>query len=228
MEIYKIQNKINKKVYIGLSTQGWKVRINHHKSEARRGCDYKLHRAIRKYGVENFKFNLLESCESNEELIGREIFWIDALKATDDEFGYNMTKGGDGTLGRMHSEETKKLQSEAGLNCSSNRHLPIQATNTFTGEMLLFKSNRSASKFLDIPEQTLYNHLLKGGGKCSEEAWDIIKRDDLKPIPKARMTKRDPEQVKQHMLNMQAASSEARKDDNEWKEKSYKTTIFGW
>lgn len=56
--------------------------------------DYPLMRAFRKYGVDNFKFEIIEECEV-EELNQREIYWIDYF----DTFfhGYNQTLGGDTT-----------------------------------------------------------------------------------------------------------------------------------
>ena len=53
--IYKIQNLINGKIYIGQSVH-IKARFNAHKSEARNGNTRPLYNAIRKYGVENFSF----------------------------------------------------------------------------------------------------------------------------------------------------------------------------
>lgn len=107
-EIYKITNKINNKIYIGLTIQGVKVRFLHHLYEARSGSPFPIHRAIRKYGEENFELEIVKSIESSEELKELEKFYIKEFKANNRQFGYNMTEGGDGTFGRLHSEETKE------------------------------------------------------------------------------------------------------------------------
>lgn len=67
--IYKITNLINNKIYIGQSMdihRRWRA----HKSSAfNENCsiqDYPLYRAFRKYGIENFSFEILEECLSTE------------------------------------------------------------------------------------------------------------------------------------------------------------------
>lgn len=93
--IYKITNNINGKVYIGQSVD-IKRRWKEHKKEAfykKSHCfDYPLYRAIRKYGIENFKFEILEECPQ-DMLNELEIFYINEYKATG-ENGYNQNDGG--------------------------------------------------------------------------------------------------------------------------------------
>ena len=88
--IYKIQNLINGKIYIGQSVH-IKARFNAHKSEARNGNTRPLYNAIRKYGVENFSFEVIEEC-SEEKLNEREIYWIKKYDSFHN--GYNLTPGG--------------------------------------------------------------------------------------------------------------------------------------
>ena len=96
--IYKITNLVNGKVYIGQSTDIHR-RIIVHKSrafqenDAQRDCH--LYRAIRKYGVQNFEFEVVEECPVSE-LNAKEILYIDMYKSYDEEYGYNMTRGGEG------------------------------------------------------------------------------------------------------------------------------------
>jgi len=108
-EVYKIVNKINSKVYVGITNQGIKTRWYKHCSDAIHDSQFPLHRAIRKYGQDNFDVILLEECNSSEELCEREKYWIKQLGSlVKDNKGYNVTEGGDGTFGRYHSEETKE------------------------------------------------------------------------------------------------------------------------
>lgn len=94
--IYVITNRINKKQYVGLSTncvRRWydhrSKSINSHKKD---DIEKPLYRAMRKYGLDNFSFSILEECPK-ELLCEREVFWIEKLKSYSD--GYNATIGGD-------------------------------------------------------------------------------------------------------------------------------------
>ena len=72
--IYLIQNKINNKVYIGLSVN-IEERWQHHRSlylkTDSKEVNKPLYLAFRKYGIENFDFKILEEC-SLEELFDKE------------------------------------------------------------------------------------------------------------------------------------------------------------
>ena len=95
--IYKIENSINHKCYIGQAKDIHK-RWNRHRTEPFNtkgpSYNYPLYRAIRKYGLNNFTFEILEECKVSE-LNEKEIFYI---KKFDTFFnGYNQTFGGDNT-----------------------------------------------------------------------------------------------------------------------------------
>lgn len=102
--IYKIENLINGKVYIGQSVD-IKERWNEHKlinsrtsKEALKKQKYPLYLAFQKYGLENFSFEILEEC-SLEELDMKEQFYIKKYNSYIDfpnSNGYNLTLGGNG------------------------------------------------------------------------------------------------------------------------------------
>ena len=87
--IYIIRNTINTKVYVGQATVSIKLRFQNHLSAARRGKDYIIGKAIRKYGEGNFYAELLEECLA-EELNDREIFWISHFNSTNN--GVNLVR----------------------------------------------------------------------------------------------------------------------------------------
>jgi group I intron endonuclease len=101
MKIYKTTNKINNKFYIG------KDKYNNPKYI---GSGIKLKNAIKKYGKCNFEKEILEYCDSSQELNEREIYWIKKLDAI--KCGYNMTDGGDGgnTLIKKNEKEIEELK----------------------------------------------------------------------------------------------------------------------
>ena len=94
--IYKIENLINGKKYIGQSVD-IQYRFSNHKSESfnpkSNAYNTAIHRAIRKYGLENFSFEVIEECEQ-EVLKEREKYWISYYQSFG--AGYNMTSGGEG------------------------------------------------------------------------------------------------------------------------------------
>lgn len=103
--IYKITNTINQKFYIGFTGQKIPMhRFNQHLSSARseRKNNQPIIRAIRKYGEENFSFEILLEGEEKFLLNVEEPRLIKELKPE-----YNSTLGGEGILGYKHTEETK-------------------------------------------------------------------------------------------------------------------------
>lgn len=91
--IYKITNLINKKIYIGQSVDIDK-RLKRHKTTAfnknSKCYEYPLYRSIRKYGLENFSFEIIEECKI-EELEEKEKYYIQLYNSNDYNFGYNQT-----------------------------------------------------------------------------------------------------------------------------------------
>lgn len=94
--IYKITNNINKKVYIGQTND-----IDRRFKEHKRCGSYEeneklLYRAINKYGIDNFSFDIIEGPIKNYN--EREIYWINyynSFVANKNSWGYNMTPGGE-------------------------------------------------------------------------------------------------------------------------------------
>lgn len=93
--IYKITNNFNNKCYIGQSVN-IERRFTDHKCRAFKeddeGYNYPLYRAMRRYGLENFTFEILEKCKK-EELDEKEIYYIEKYNSFYN--GYNQTLGGD-------------------------------------------------------------------------------------------------------------------------------------
>lgn len=116
--IYCIENKINKKKYIGQSINIEK-RWKQHISELRRGKHYNkfLQRAWNKYGESNFEFYIVEQLYASPHAMYNilEAYYISEYKSNDNKFGYNLTIGGDGTIGHTFTEEQRKKISEAQI-----------------------------------------------------------------------------------------------------------------
>lgn len=94
--IYKIQNQINNKIYIGQSSnieKRWNAHLLTINNPNKQSYNYPLYLAIRKYGLENFNFSIIELCELSE-LDDKEKYWINYYKSNYRDFGYNQTIGG--------------------------------------------------------------------------------------------------------------------------------------
>ena len=100
--VYEHVNNINNKKYIGITCQTLVARCGKH------GQNYKnkyFKNAINKYGWDNFAHNILYENLSKDDAKKKEIELIEKYNATDREFGYNISKGGDtgsGLYGESH------------------------------------------------------------------------------------------------------------------------------
>lgn len=97
--IYKIENLVNGKVYIGQTKRGPNVRWHQHihSMNYKSGENYNnhLYSSMRKYGLDNFDFSILDEVE-DDHLDSTEKFWIEKYKSNNIDFGYNVTGGGQG------------------------------------------------------------------------------------------------------------------------------------
>ena len=116
--IYKITNNINNKIYIGQTIKKRPTdRFSQHKYIARHLNSEKsnsyLHKAMNKYGVDNFTFEIIEQIENNL-LNEREKYWIAYYDCMVPK-GYNLTRGGEGTLGysRPQTVEERKKRKQS-------------------------------------------------------------------------------------------------------------------
>lgn len=107
MFVYKISNSINDKVYIGITSYSVEQRYKWHIRDCKKGIKKKLYHAMKKYGIDNFKIELLESAD--DAIIGiREEFYIKHYNSFNN--GYNASPVSHGI--KNHTERTKKLMSE--------------------------------------------------------------------------------------------------------------------
>lgn len=107
MFIYKITNKLNNKCYIGQTINTPESRWKRHQQDA---LSNRLHthfaNAIRKYGVENFVLEVIDTAQSQEELTQKESFWIrhyDSIKK-----GYNETDAAEKSGGNTYKAKTEE------------------------------------------------------------------------------------------------------------------------
>jgi group I intron endonuclease len=91
--IYLIKNKNNGKMYVGQTKRKLKYRITEHLNQSQKEQPRLLiHRAIKKYGKDNFDYDVIEICDDSC-LDEREQHHINTLQ-TISPYGYNLAQGG--------------------------------------------------------------------------------------------------------------------------------------
>lgn len=105
--IYKIENNINHKIYIG-SAVNFDKRIAMHLYELRKNihANGKLQNSFNKYGEKNFSFTLIEKCKK-ESLLNREQYYIDTLNPF-----YNICDIAGSMLGYKYTKEQSEYMSK--------------------------------------------------------------------------------------------------------------------
>jgi len=113
MIVYKVKNLVNGKIYVGRTKHTLSARKHDHLKAAKNGCRYAFHRALRKYGVDNFDWREIMQCDDEEDLNETEVATIKALK-TKIPNGYNMTDGGEGVIGITEEGRERKRKAMLG------------------------------------------------------------------------------------------------------------------
>lgn len=112
-KVYLITNLLNQKKYVGITTVSLSLRFKQHLyCSTHDNPSYAFHRAIKKYGVENFKFELIELLYnvSEKELLNRESYYIHKFNTfINNKNGYNMTTHSNNKL--IFSDITRRKMS---------------------------------------------------------------------------------------------------------------------
>jgi group I intron endonuclease len=136
--IYKIENILNGKIYIGQSIWDHYKKKSHHfcclKNQTHRNS--RLQEDYDKYGKDVFRFQIIKWV-NKEELNQNEIYFIEKYDSNNPEFGYNIREGG---INGKQSKETKDKIS---------------------------KNSPHYWKGKTFPEETRYKMSLAKKGKCS-------------------------------------------------------------
>ena len=122
--VYQHKNKINGKVYIGITSRTPEERWGMN------GCNYKssphFYSAIQKYGWDNFEHNILFENLTKEQACLKEQELIKQFNSMDREFGYNSTSGGE--IFTLNEDAKKKISismlgntNSAGYQCSEEK-----------------------------------------------------------------------------------------------------------
>lgn len=105
MIIYKATNRVNGKCYIGQTRHSLDYRKRVHLTKARQGVKTHFYSAIRKYGEDNFDWEILCSAKDKQQLNELELYYI--TKYDSIKHGYNMVDGGDNNIMDIEYVKTK-------------------------------------------------------------------------------------------------------------------------
>lgn len=122
--IYLRTNLVNGKQYVGQSTN-FKQREYEWNCLNRSYAGSLINNARKKYGLDNWKVEILKECETQDELNNLEVYYIKKLN-TKRPNGYNLTDGGEGVSGYHCSEEHKlkiSLAKRGSNNPNWGKHL---------------------------------------------------------------------------------------------------------
>lgn len=110
--MYKVYKHIspNGKIYIGITQQKVEYRWNHGKGYKNNQYFY---RAIKKYGWDNFKHEILYCDLTKKEAEQMEIKLITKFKSNNNKYGYNIADGGNTNKNFHLSDEAKRKISES-------------------------------------------------------------------------------------------------------------------
>lgn len=131
--IYKIENKINGKVYIGQTCQPLCKRIAQHKRDAYRSKCF-IHAAIRKYGFNNFSIRKIDSAADGVELDDKERTYIEYYGSFG--HGYNMNEGGNG-VSYIMKERNRQAHFGKVTTKDTRQKMSLSHKNRYSKEPLL-------------------------------------------------------------------------------------------
>lgn len=198
--IYKTTNLINGKIYIGQHT-------SNKFDDTYYGSGYNVKAAIKKYGKNNFKCEVVQECFSYDELNEREKYWINYFNSQDRSVGYNLCEGGvapryDGTnhpmYGKHHTVESKHKNSLSHLGKHHSAKTLQKMSNSQKGKKL---SEEHKRKLSESHKGKKYHPLTEEGRKrISEASKNRVCTDETREkIRQARIGKKFTDEHKQKL-----------------------------
>lgn len=176
-------------IYLTTDLELNKIYVGQHKStkfDAKYyGSGIIIRKLINKYGADRFKCELLEECNSLEQLNDREIYWVKKLDATNPSIGYNIASGGafgdsgyhDGMKGKSQSDFQKHRAREANMgdNNPFNRNPELKKKKS---EDMKGNTNAAGGKgmiFMNLTYDLQIRVRLEDADKYFQQGWKFGK-----------------------------------------------------
>jgi group I intron endonuclease len=135
--IYLWTNLINGKKYVGKS-ENIQKRKRSYKDEIKKDSSRYIIKAMKKHGLENFKFEILEKIENDINILEKEQLWMDHYDTMDKNKGYNVLKAEE-TPGESFSKGSKNNKAKL----TEEDVLEIRKKN-------LYRKNREKTYFFEF------------------------------------------------------------------------------
>ena len=165
--LYKITDTLNNKVYIGQTVDNKKRWLQHKAyAKAPEKTGQYIHRAMAKYGIENFTFEIIATALTQEDTNETESILIKQYDSRNKDRGYNLMIGGSHG---GHSEETKEKQRQATIRQIDEKGHPA------AGGVVIRRRERITSQNTTRKPNRIYSQIRKNmseahlGIKDSEE-----------------------------------------------------------
>ena len=149
----------NNKVYIGITQQEPEKRWKN-------GLGYDAHqkimkRAIQKYGWENIKHEILYKNLNKNEACNKEIELIALYDSTNKQKGYNVSQGGEGTIGVKPTEERKLKNRIAHLGKKASLETRKKISESNKGKHNKKRTKEQKKKISEATKKAMQNPILK-------------------------------------------------------------------
>lgn len=115
--IYKYENKINGKIYIGQS-KNIEYRYNEHLNGWKVDRPQHIDLAIHKYGIDNFNFDIIQQFDEldTDKLNQAEVYWVQYYDCYNTSHGYNHRAPGDSMIMDEYTRYKIALKSQGESN----------------------------------------------------------------------------------------------------------------
>jgi group I intron endonuclease len=191
MIIYKSTCLINNKIYIGKTKYELSKRIKQHINKSNKGSNLLFHKAIKKYGIKNFKWEILKEFKNIDELNKFEIEIIEELNSTNSKLGYNIALGGNGGNTITNNPRKKEL-SENVSKFHKNKKLTQEHKDKISkGNKNVSRNNSHLHTKTIIEKRTITRLKNKKTWTLSQESKD--------KISKGNKNKSKPPRTKEHL-----------------------------
>lgn len=183
MYIYKITNLVNQKAYIGQTTKTIQQRWIQHQYDAfHKNKQTHFVRALRKYGIENFKVEQIDTAENQQKLNEKERYWIAYYNSC--VKGYNLTDDGEeGNTYKYKTQEEIELIKhkirETKLGGKNPQARRVKCRNENTGEEYHFDSVLELQNFIQAPNHNIITKRCNHQVACLyRRTWNIAYEED--------------------------------------------------